>query len=109
VIKKAGHKGENQDFTRYSFFERLKSCFVNPSLASMELEIERDFVMALARHKIDYSGEDRVMHEQILKALYIKLIDGAYRGTIGKHWEEIGFQGSDPRTDIRGAGLLGLL
>jgi hypothetical protein len=34
---------------------------------------------------------------------------GLYRGRTGRHWEEIGFQGSDPCTDIRGAGLLGLL
>ena len=26
----------------------------------------------------------------------------------GPHWKEIGFQGSDPSTDFRGAGLLGL-
>jgi len=27
----------------------------------------------------------------------------------GKHWEEIGFQGSDPATDLRGTGMLSLL
>lgn len=27
----------------------------------------------------------------------------------GSHWESIGFQGRDPATDLRGAGLLGLL
>ena len=27
----------------------------------------------------------------------------------GIHWEEIGFQGSDPATDLRGAGMLGLV
>ena len=27
----------------------------------------------------------------------------------GAHWEEIGFQGSDPSTDLRGVGLLGLV
>ena len=65
--------------------------------------------MALARHKLDYSGEDGSMHEQIMKILYCKLVGGPFRGTIGRHWEEIGFQGSDPRTDIRGGGILGVL
>lgn len=27
----------------------------------------------------------------------------------GNHWEKIGFQGTDPATDFRGVGLLGLL
>lgn len=27
----------------------------------------------------------------------------------GEHWLELGFQGPDPATDLRGAGLLGLL
>lgn len=27
----------------------------------------------------------------------------------GGHWEEIGFQGTDPATDLRGVGLLGLI
>lgn len=29
-------------------------------------------------------------------------------GMIGKHWKDIGFQGSDPATDFRGMGLLSL-
>eukprot|EP00761_Pharyngomonas_kirbyi_P003994 gb/GECH01003998.1/.p1 GENE.gb/GECH01003998.1/~~gb/GECH01003998.1/.p1 ORF type:complete len:182 (+),score=23.91 gb/GECH01003998.1/:1-546(+) len=28
---------------------------------------------------------------------------------IGRHWETIGFQGSDPRTDLRGVGMFGIL
>lgn len=27
----------------------------------------------------------------------------------GAHWERIGFQGNDPATDLRGAGMLSLL
>ena len=82
---------------------------MNPSLDTAELVKERDYVMALARHKLDYTGEDGPMHEQLMKTLYAKLVDGPFRGTIGRHWEDIGFQGSDPRTDIRGGGILGVL
>lgn len=28
---------------------------------------------------------------------------------IGSHWQKIGFQSNDPRTDIRGTGMLGVL
>lgn len=27
----------------------------------------------------------------------------------GQHWELIGFQGTDPATDLRGVGMLGIL
>ena len=27
----------------------------------------------------------------------------------GSHWETIGFQGTDPSTDLRGVGILGLV
>jgi hypothetical protein len=28
---------------------------------------------------------------------------------VGSHWTDIGFQGTDPSTDLRGAGMLGVL
>ncbi|KAI4797796.1 hypothetical protein KUCAC02_024843 [Chaenocephalus aceratus] len=34
--------------------------------------------------------------------------DSPLTGRISKQWCEIGFQGSDPKTDFRGMGLLGL-
>lgn len=34
--------------------------------------------------------------------------DTPLTGRISKQWCEIGFQGSDPKTDFRGMGLLGL-
>lgn len=34
--------------------------------------------------------------------------DTPLNGRISKQWCEIGFQGSDPKTDFRGMGLLGL-
>ena len=34
--------------------------------------------------------------------------DVAYPGDKGDHWDKLGFQGKDPATDLRGAGLMGL-
>jgi len=51
---------------------------MNPSLDTTELVKERDYVMAVARHKLDYSGEDGPIHEQMMKTLYTKLIDGPF-------------------------------
>ena len=48
-------------------------------------------------------------HEILIKTIYKKLADRNECRLIGNHWVDIGFQGSDPKTDIRGAGILGLL
>ncbi|XP_030218298.1 ELMO domain-containing protein 1 isoform X1 [Gadus morhua] len=48
-------------------------------------------------------------HETLLMQLWKELRpDTPLTGRISKQWCEIGFQGSDPKTDFRGMGLLGL-
>uniref|UniRef100_A0A3B4FVN2 ELMO domain containing 1 n=1 Tax=Pundamilia nyererei TaxID=303518 RepID=A0A3B4FVN2_9CICH len=48
-------------------------------------------------------------HEEMLMKLWKELRpDTPLTGRISKQWCEIGFQGSDPKTDFRGMGLLGL-
>ncbi|KAM3868865.1 ELMO domain-containing protein 1 [Diretmus argenteus] len=48
-------------------------------------------------------------HEDMLMKLWKELRpDTPLTGRISKQWCEIGFQGSDPKTDFRGMGLLGL-
>ena len=52
---------------------------------------------------------DNLAHEQKLLQLWSLLQPGvplATRKT--KQWQNIGFQGDDPKTDFRGMGLLGL-
>jgi hypothetical protein len=84
IIKKAGRLDENEDFTQQSFCERLSLCFVNPTLNTIDLQQERNFVLALARLKIDYEGEDGQIHEQLLRALFLAFNVGSYRGVTGK-------------------------
>lgn len=68
---------------------------------------ERDLVFCIA--KCEFQDEN-VVHERILQTIYRK-----FTGTtlncprIGPHWDVIGFQGTDPATDLRGVGMLGLL
>ncbi|NXG74308.1 ELMD3 protein, partial [Baryphthengus martii] len=50
------------------------------------------------------------VHMRILQTIYKKLTRsrlGCPR--YGAHWEELGFQGADPGTDLRGTGMLGLM
>ena len=44
-----------------------------------------------------------------LHTIYMRLTGKPARTRMGSHWEEVGFQGSDPSTDLRGVGVLALL
>ncbi|ESO86310.1 hypothetical protein LOTGIDRAFT_176910, partial [Lottia gigantea] len=49
-------------------------------------------------------------HGKMLQSIYRILTGSRFDSPrIGSHWEEIGFQGSDPGTDLRGVGILGLV
>lgn len=68
---------------------------------SLLLEVEK-----LRRETYDSENEE---HEELLLKLWEELRpDAPLSGRISKQWCEIGFQGSDPKTDFRGMGLLGL-
>ncbi|TSL04240.1 ELMO domain-containing protein 1 [Bagarius yarrelli] len=68
---------------------------------NLVLEVEK-----LRREQYDCENPD---HEEMLMKLWKTLRpDSALTGRISKQWCEIGFQGSDPKTDFRGMGLLGL-
>ncbi|OTF82215.1 ELMO domain-containing protein 3-like protein [Euroglyphus maynei] len=49
-------------------------------------------------------------HIRCLYTIFAKLTGNVISALkrFGQHWEEIGFQGSDPSTDFRGVGILGL-
>ncbi|XP_065354211.1 ELMO domain-containing protein 2 [Calliphora vicina] len=52
---------------------------------------------------------DNLDHEQKLLELWKNLMpEQPLDGRISKQWQEIGFQGDDPKTDFRGMGMLGL-
>ncbi|GAA6102919.1 ELMO domain-containing protein 1 isoform X1 [Tachysurus ichikawai] len=68
---------------------------------NLVLEVEK-----LRREPYDCENPD---HEEMLMKLWKTLRpDSVLTGRISKQWCEIGFQGSDPKTDFRGMGLLGL-
>lgn len=45
---------------------------------------------------------------QILSQIYRNFLQEEVTDRIGEHWQLIGFQGSDPATDLRGVGIFGL-
>ncbi|XP_064338019.1 ELMO domain-containing protein 3 isoform X1 [Camelus dromedarius] len=50
------------------------------------------------------------MHGRVLQTIYKKLTGSKFDcALLGDHWEDLGFQGANPATDLRGAGFLALL
>ncbi|XP_012890929.1 PREDICTED: ELMO domain-containing protein 3 isoform X4 [Dipodomys ordii] len=50
------------------------------------------------------------MHGRVLQTIYKKLTGSKFDCALhGDHWEDLGFQGANPATDLRGAGFLALL
>ncbi|XP_052558233.1 ELMO domain-containing protein 3 isoform X3 [Tympanuchus pallidicinctus] len=78
-----------------------------PPRLQQQLQGERDLALAIAQCGLD---DKQAVHMRILQTIYKKLTCsplGCPR--YGTHWEELGFQGADPGTDLRGTGMLGLM
>ncbi len=71
-----------------------------------ELQRERDLLLCAA--KVD-AGERPELLEEMLEAIYRRLRGTKPPGRFGAHWQEVGFQGRDPASDLRSTGLLGAL
>lgn len=87
--------------------EAFKHWFAGPPKLHRSLIIERDLFFGIALCPFDTSDE---IHMRVLQTLY-KALTGSDKDCprYGKHWEELGFQGIDPGTDLRGVGFLGLI
>ena len=95
------------DDTSLPFVTRvIYSCF-GPPILPEGLQKERDLVFLLAKQPLDYSV---VELERMLQTIY-RLFSGDRLSCsrYGSHWMELGFQGEDPMTDLRGSGIFGLL
>ena len=82
--------------------------FGPPKITGRLLKQERDLVFAIAQHKLD-SAEP--LHSSVLQTIFKRLTGGKESvdcPRFGSHWEVIGFQGSDPATDLRATGFLSL-
>lgn len=78
-----------------------------PPRLHKDLVEERDLVFAIAQCPLD-NGQS--VHMRVLQTIYRKLTcTRADSPRYGPHWENVGFQGSDPATDLRGTGFLGLM
>ena len=81
------------------------SCF-HPRI-NQNLEDEKKLIFAITNRCLEDANP---LHFHVLLTLY-KLFTGSRLDCprYGNHWEQIGFQGNDPATDLRGVGCLGLI
>eukprot|EP00026_Physarum_polycephalum_P004066 Phypoly_transcript_04083.p2 GENE.Phypoly_transcript_04083~~Phypoly_transcript_04083.p2 ORF type:complete len:303 (+),score=44.57 Phypoly_transcript_04083:189-1097(+) len=96
-----------EDTRTKGLFSSFFSLFFTSASLSSKLIQERDSIFAIAL--IAYNNSD-VMHHKLLQNIYFS-IQGVTTevSRLGSHWEEIGFQGDDPATDLRGVGMFGLI
>jgi len=88
-------------------WQRLLRCLLVPDLSDPALAEERELLFCVARTPL---GEADEFHSRVLATCW-QLFTGArdVPARFGAHWEALGFQREDPATDLRAAGLLGLL
>lgn len=92
---------------RRGILAALLRCLRGPPRLRPQLQGEQELALAMAQCALDDS--ERV-HMRILQTIYRQLTRsrlGCPR--YGAHWEQLGFQGVDPGTDLRGTGMLGLM
>ncbi|RWS27016.1 adenylyltransferase and sulfurtransferase MOCS3-like protein [Leptotrombidium deliense] len=85
----------------------LKLLFMDGPKLPKSLVTERDRVFAIALQPFDNNNP---LHFRFLVTIYRKLTSqsAVKCPRYGNHWELIGFQGTDPATDLRGVGILGI-
>ncbi|KXZ51907.1 hypothetical protein GPECTOR_11g35 [Gonium pectorale] len=95
------------------FFSRLL-CLGPPDLRPTQLRDQLLQLLCLAKLTFD---NEQVMHVRLLGSVF-SAFTGMQGGAAGKtpdqprfggHWADVGFQGQDPATDLRGCGMLGLV
>ena len=91
------HRGGVKAITHKIFGTKLRK----------SLHSERDLFFTIAKCQFDDSIP---LHFRTLQTIYCRLTGAKVQcPRYGKHWQDIGFQQSDPATDLRGTGFLSLL
>jgi hypothetical protein len=83
-----------------------KCCGGGSKLTDEALKRDRARMFSVAKMKLD---DHDATHLRVLRTVYARLTGASTPAArFGKHWEDVGFQGNDPGTDLRGCGMLGM-
>ncbi|KAK3932224.1 ELMO domain-containing protein 3 [Frankliniella fusca] len=106
-IDMSQHLKNIQPFSERHGLSAVFNLFFGPPKLKPNLESERDIVFAIALCQLEW---ETPMHVRILQTIYKKLTGAKFDcPSNGNHWQDVGFQGTDPSTDVRGVGMLGIL
>ncbi|XP_069845219.1 ELMO domain-containing protein 3-like isoform X2 [Dipodomys merriami] len=107
TVDLSSFKKRIQPTIRRTGFAALRHCLFGPPKLHQGLREERDLVLTIAQCGLDSQDP---MHGRVLQTIYKKLTGSKFDCALhGDHWEDLGFQGANPATDLRGAGFLALL
>ncbi|KAI5140881.1 Elmo Domain-Containing Protein 3 [Manis pentadactyla] len=107
TVDLSSFKERIQPTIRRTGLAALRHCLFGPPKLHQGLREERDLVLTIAQCGLD--NQDPV-HGRVLQTIYKKLTGSRFDCALhGDHWEDLGFQGANPATDLRGAGFLALL
>ncbi|XP_058050786.1 ELMO domain-containing protein 3 isoform X4 [Ahaetulla prasina] len=86
------------------------SDFKESDISEEVLRVREEWDNIVSIHPGGGLDNNEKVHMRILQTVYKKLTGSRFDcARYGAHWEDLGFQGMDPSTDLRGAGLLGLM
>jgi len=92
-----------------NFFQRFVNYFRSAMNSNNDLEFNRQCEQLLNLTKYPCNMSD-LIHIRILYTIYRRLTNSKeiFHCILGTHWEEIGFQTSNPETDFRSTGLFSI-
>jgi len=85
---------------------RLTRYIFGPPFLNQRCRTKLQSVLSLAKLSLDQLPEEA--QYEILGSLYENMTEESCPRRFGSHWQNIGFQGNDPATDLRGVGVFGL-
>uniref|UniRef100_A0A2K6F832 ELMO domain containing 3 n=1 Tax=Propithecus coquereli TaxID=379532 RepID=A0A2K6F832_PROCO len=107
TVDLSSFKKRIQPTIRRTGLAALRHFLFGPPKLHQGLWEERDFLLTIAQCGLDSQDP---MHGRVLQTIYKKLTGSKFDCALhGDHWEDLGFQGANPATDLRGAGFLALL
>uniref|UniRef100_A0A2K6RXN8 ELMO domain containing 3 n=1 Tax=Rhinopithecus roxellana TaxID=61622 RepID=A0A2K6RXN8_RHIRO len=107
TVDLSSFKKRIQPTIRRTGLTALRHYLFGPLKLHQGLREERDLVLTIAQCGLD--SQDPV-HGRVLQTIYKKLTGSKFDCALhGDHWEDLGLQGANPATDLRGAGFLALL
>ncbi|ELR59296.1 ELMO domain-containing protein 3 [Bos mutus] len=107
TVDLSSFKKRIQPTIRRTGLAALRHYLFGPPKLHQGLREERDLVLTIAQCGLDSQDP---MHGRVLQTIYKKLTGSKFDCALhGDHWEDLGFQGTNPATDLRGAGFLALL